>query len=51
MFIVGDREMNEKKISVRTRKGVDLGAKDVDEVLNKMVQEIRTRSLKNLLEG
>ncbi|WP_448536219.1 threonine--tRNA ligase [Pseudothermotoga sp.] len=51
MFIVGDREMSEKKISVRTRKGADLGAKDVDEVLNTIVEEIRTRSLKNLLEG
>lgn len=51
MFIVGDREMNENKVSVRTRKGTDLGPKDVDQVLSIVVEEIKTRSLKNLLEG
>ncbi|MCS7174281.1 threonine--tRNA ligase [Pseudothermotoga sp.] len=51
MLIVGDREMNEKKASVRTRKGTDLGAKDVNEILNVILQEIKTRSLKSLLEG
>lgn len=51
MLIVGDREMNEKKVSVRTRKGNDLGSKDVNEVLSMMIQEIKTRSLKSLLEG
>ncbi|WP_041078117.1 threonine--tRNA ligase [Thermotoga caldifontis] len=51
MFIVGDREMNENKVSVRTRKGTDLGPKHVDQVLSIIVEEIKTRSLKNLLEG
>lgn len=51
MLIVGDREVNEKKVSVRTRKGNDLGSKDVNEVLSMMIQEIKTRSLKSLLEG
>lgn len=51
MFIVGEREMNENKVSVRTRKGTDLGPKDVDQVLSTVVEEIKTRSLKNLLEG
>lgn len=51
MLIVGDREMNEKKVSVRTRKGNDLGSKDVNEILSIMTQEIKTRSLKSLLEG
>ncbi|KAF2958043.1 threonine--tRNA ligase [Thermotoga sp. Ku-13t] len=51
MFIVGDREMNENKVSVRTRKGTDLGPRDVDQVLSIIVEEIKTRSLKNLLEG
>ena len=40
MLIVGEREQNEKAASVRSRKGVDLGAMPVDAVIAKLRREI-----------
>ena len=38
------------KVAVRTRRGKDLGSMDVNEVIEKLQQEIRSRSLKQLEE-
>ena len=43
MFVVGEKEMNENKISVRRQGKGDLGAMDVDTMINQLRQEIKTR--------
>ena len=40
MLVVGEREQNEKAASVRNRKGENLGAMSVDEVIAKLRREI-----------
>lgn len=37
-------------VAVRTRRGKDLGSMDVNEVIEKLQQEIRSRSLQQLEE-
>jgi threonyl-tRNA synthetase len=43
MLVVGEKEMNENKISVRRQGKGDLGAKSVDEFLSEVVKEIKER--------
>jgi threonyl-tRNA synthetase len=43
MLVVGEKEMNENKVSVRRQGKGDLGMKDVDEFLNDAIIEIRER--------
>lgn len=43
MFVVGEKEMNENKVSVRRQGKGDLGAVDVETILNQLKQEIKTR--------
>ena len=43
MFIVGDKEMEEKTVSVRSRKQGDLGAMAVEEILAQLVEEDRSK--------
>jgi threonyl-tRNA synthetase len=43
MLVVGEKEMNEKKVSVRRQGKGDLGAKPVDEFINEIAEEIRER--------
>ncbi len=43
MLIVGDREVEAKKVAVRIRNEEDLGAMDVSELLEKLLVEINTR--------
>lgn len=50
MLVCGDKEVESGKIAVRTRRGKDLGSMDVNEVIEKLQQEIRSRSLKQLEE-
>lgn len=50
MFIVGDKEQTTNTVSVRTRKGDEFAARSVEYVLGIILKEIKTRSLKNLLE-
>ena len=42
--------MEAGKVAVRTRRGKDLGSLDVSEVIEKLQQEIRSRSLQQLEE-
>lgn len=44
MLIVGEKEQNERKASVRSRNRGDLGAMDLDEFVKMAVEEDRTRS-------
>lgn len=45
MLICGDKEVESGKIAVRTREGKDLGSIEVNDVIESLQQEIRTRSL------
>ena len=45
MFIVGDKEQEENKISVRSRKEGDLGVMTKDEIFNKLVEEDRSKKI------
>ncbi|MGN1114744.1 MAG: threonine--tRNA ligase [Oscillospiraceae bacterium] len=44
MFIIGDREMESNSVTVRSRKEGELGAVPVDDAINKLDVEIRTKS-------
>ena len=50
MLVCGDKEVEAGKVAVRTRRGKDLGSLDVNEVIEKLQQEIRSRSLQQLEE-
>jgi threonyl-tRNA synthetase len=43
MFVVGEKEMNENKVSVRRQGKGDLGAMDIDTMINQLKQEIKSR--------
>jgi len=43
MLVVGEKEMNENKASVRRQGKGDLGAKDVDEFVNEIITEIKEK--------
>ena len=43
MLVVGEKEMNENKVSVRKQGKGDIGAKGIDEFLVELVQEIKER--------
>jgi threonyl-tRNA synthetase len=43
MLVVGEKEVNEKKASIRRQGKGDLGAKSVDEFLNEIITEIKER--------
>ena len=44
MLVIGDRDMENGTVSVRTRKGEDLGAMTPDEFVAKCLMEIATKS-------
>ena len=44
MLVVGDRDMENGTVSVRTRKGDDLGAMTMEQFLGKCLMEIATKS-------
>ena len=43
MFIVGDKEMEENAVSVRSRKQGDLGVMPIDQIIANLVEEDRTK--------
>ncbi|XPE44324.1 His/Gly/Thr/Pro-type tRNA ligase C-terminal domain-containing protein [Shigella flexneri] len=49
MLVYGDKRWNQAK-SRSHRRGKDLGSMDINEVIEKLQQEIRSRSLKQLEE-
>lgn len=50
MMIIGDKEMDDKKVSVRVRTGETSEPMTIDEFLEKVTQEITTKSLINLIK-
>ncbi|MFW3316462.1 His/Gly/Thr/Pro-type tRNA ligase C-terminal domain-containing protein, partial [Escherichia coli] len=50
MLVCGDKEVESGKVAVRTRRGKDLGSIDVNDFKEKLLQEIRSRSLHQLEE-
>ena len=44
MFIIGDNEMESNTVTVRSRKEGELGAISVDDAVNKVVEEVRTKA-------
>lgn len=47
MLVVGDREAANSQVALRTRKGGDLGARSVDEVVAMIAEKNRTRSVED----
>ena len=45
MLVTGDRELSEKTVAVRSRKGGDQGARTLDEILTTMLEEIHVRNV------
>ena len=43
MLVIGEKEMNEGKISIRRQGKGDLGAKDLTEFVNEIIDEIKSR--------
>lgn len=44
MLVIGDKELENKAVAVRSRKDGDLGSMDVDSFVAKIVEEIKTRA-------
>ncbi len=51
MLVIGDKEKDNECVSVRTRKGTDCGTKKISEITDIILNEIKTRSSKSLLEA
>ena len=51
MLVCGDKEIAEGKVSVRTRKGADLGTYKVEEFVEMLKKQVRGRELKLLGEA
>lgn len=45
MFIVGDREVEDKKVAVRKRNGEDLGSKDLEDFIKALKKEIEEKTI------
>ena len=43
MLVIGEKEMNEGKVSIRKHGKGDLGAKGLDEFLNEIKEEVDER--------
>ncbi len=45
VVVVGEKEVNDKTISVRQRDGVDLGSKNLDEFIQELDKEVKEKSI------
>ncbi|AWB67343.1 threonine--tRNA ligase [Saccharobesus litoralis] len=45
MLVIGDKEVESGQVAVRTRKGDDLGTLPVDDIINKLSEEVAKRSI------
>ena len=43
MVVIGDKEVEEQKLSIRTRKGEDLGQLSKEELIKKVEQEAKNK--------
>ena len=46
MLIVGDKDIENNAVSVRSRKDGDIGSKNMDELIGELLEEIRTKAIK-----
>jgi threonyl-tRNA synthetase len=44
MLVIGDKEMENNAVAVRSRKDGDLGTMAVQEFVDKIIEEIRTKA-------
>ena len=44
MLVIGDKEQEAGAVAVRLRSGQDLGAMPVDEVVQRIVEEVRAKT-------
>ena len=44
MLVLGDRDMENRTVSVRTRNGEDLGAMPLEAFMDRCLEQIRTKS-------
>jgi threonyl-tRNA synthetase len=44
LLVVGDREMENASVAVRTRSGEDLGTMSIEEFLEKLAAEVESRN-------
>ncbi len=51
MLICGNKEVKSGKVSVRTRRGIDLGIQDIKKFVDGLLKELRSRSLHQLEES
>jgi len=49
VLIVGDKEIQNRTVSIRTRHGTNLGSMKLEDFENAILKEIEQRSLKTLL--
>ncbi|ADL51748.1 threonine--tRNA ligase [Clostridium cellulovorans] len=45
MIVIGEKEMNEKTIAVRSRKDGDIGTMSIEEFSNKLLEEIKSKAI------
>ena len=45
MLVVGDKEMENGQVAVRSRKEGDLGAVDLDAFISRITEEIKTKAI------
>jgi threonyl-tRNA synthetase len=50
LLVVGDREMNEQRVAVRTREGVDLGSMSINDFVKKLSSEEQQFRRKQILD-
>ena len=46
MLVVGDNDIENGAVSVRSRKDGDIGSKTIEEFIAEMSEEIRTKAIK-----
>jgi len=44
LLVVGDREMENRSVAVRTRSGEDLGSMSLDELIQRLEQQVAQRA-------
>jgi threonyl-tRNA synthetase len=44
LLVVGDREMEDRSVAVRTRGGEDLGSMSIDGLLERLAHEVAERA-------
>lgn len=45
MLVIGDKELENRAVAVRSRKDGDLGSMDLNDFINKIVEEVKSKSM------